>query len=827
MSRKPSKPKKTRQPGGRAKKGPPRRGAASPGDAASAERERAAAALRDPESRYRSLFENNPLPVWVFDLETLRFLAVNEAAVRLYGYARDEFLAMTLKDIRPPEDVPALMRGLGGMAEGLDNVGVWRHRKKDGGLLSVEVTTHRLRFAGRPAVIALLADVTERIRFEEERERVAAALRRSEERYRAFVQHSSEAIWCFEASTPIAITLADDEQIAAFFRDAYLGECNDAMAQMYGFAASAEIVGAKLASLMDRSDPENEQMLGAFIRSGYRLADAETHGRTATGEARVFLDNLVGIVEDGRLLRVWGTQRDITAQRLAEDALRESEESLRSFVDNAAFGIYRSTLDGKLLMANRTLGRILGYASAAEMVGMDIRQMYVDPAERERLIRRHEAVERYEALDAMWRRKDGAALPVRLSGRLLRDVAGALRGFEGIVEDMSERHALEQQLRQAQKMEAVGQLAGGMAHDFNNLLTTILATTELIEAGLPAGEAEMRGDLGLIKMASKRASDLIRKLLGFARRQRLALQPVALNALVQEFSGVLRRVVSEDIEIQLALDQDCPVAQADPNAIEQILMSLATNARDAMPSGGTLRLQTTCTTLSEEACLAQGWGLPGSYVVLAVSDSGVGMDADTQLHLFEPFFTTKPVNVGTGLGLAMVYGLVKQHDGFLDVQSTLGRGTTIRVLLRAAEGPARGPSPAPAAERLRGTETILLAEDEESLRRAAMRVLEKHGYRVLAAANGAEALRLYGEHEGEVALIIADVVMPSLGGPQLARELKRAGKRVKVLFTSGYTARDVQETKALEPDQPFLAKPWTISDLLTRVREVLDRPVAT
>jgi CheY-like chemotaxis protein len=245
-----------------------------------------------------------------------------------------------------------------------------------------------------------------------------------------------------------------------------------------------------------------------------------------------------------------------------------------------------------------------------------------------------------------------------------------------------------------------------------------------------------------------------------------------------------------------------------------------------MPGGGALTISAEHQDLDAAACAAQGWGAAGRYAVLSVADTGIGMDPETQRHLFEPFFTTKPVDAGTGLGLAMVYGLVRQHDGFVDVLSTPGTGTTVRVLLPAAEPAARRASPAAGTAQLRGTETILLAEDEDALRRAATRVLEKHGYRVLEAANGAEALEVFGRHEAEIALIVADVVMPTLGGPQLIRELRAAGKGVKVLFTSGYPARDAQETRALDPGLPFLAKPWTITELLRRVREVLDQPAS-
>jgi len=510
----------------------------------------------------------------------------------------------------------------------------------------------------------------------------------------------------------------------------------------------------------------------------------------------------------------------------AEAALRASEERIRSFIDNAVFGIYRSTPDGRVEMVNRTLATMLGYASPGELLGADLGSaVYADPAERDRLVQHHRSSDQFAGVETVWKRKNGTPIPVRLSGRVLRDGAGGVTGYEGMVEDLRERHALEQRLRQAEKMEAVGQLAGGMAHDFNNLLTTILTTADLI-AGELIGDSTIASDLDAIKAACRRGSELIRKLLAFARRQRLDLQPVVLNVVMQETAGVLRRLLPADIEIRLEADAaDCS-ALADPVAVEQILINLATNARDAMPGGGTLTIGVTCATVTAEECAAHGWGAPGAYSVLSVADTGVGMDPETQRHLFEPFFTTKAVDEGSGLGLAMVYGLVRQHDGFVDVRSTPGTGTTVRVLLPVVEPAVRPTAPGGEAPDRRGSETILLAEDEDALRRAATRVLTKQGYRVLEAANGAEALALYGQHEIEIKLIIADVVMPTMGGPQLIRELRNAGKKVRVLFTSGYEARDAQETRALDPGQPFLAKPWTVSDLLRQVREVLDRPAS-
>ena len=516
---------------------------------------------------------------------------------------------------------------------------------------------------------------------------------------------------------------------------------------------------------------------------------------------------------------------ETTARAGDSDAtLRASEESLRSFINNAVFGIYRTTLDGRTLLVNQTLATMLGYASPADLLGSDIAStVYSDPGERARLVEQYKSGTQFSGVETIWKRKNGTPVPVRLSGRMLRDAAGSLEGFEGIVEDLSERQALEQRLRQAEKMEAVGQLAGGMAHDFNNLLTTILTTADLIGGEL-IGDSTIQNDLEAIKAASRRGSELIRKLLAFARRQRLDLQPVVLDRLIQETAAVLRRLLPPDIEIRLEVEHSDITARADPVAVEQILINLATNARDAMPGGGTLAVRAERQTLDAAACTTQGWGVAGRYAVLSVADTGIGMDPETLRHLFEPFFTTKPVDAGTGLGLAMVYGLVRQHEGFLDVRSAPGGGTTVRVLLPAAEAAAARGEAEEGTAQLRGTETILLAEDEDSLRRAAARVLEKHGYRVLEAGNGVEALALFEKHEFEIALIVADVVMPTLGGPQLFRELRRRGKLARVLFTSGYTARDAQETKALDPGLPFLAKPWTIADLLRRVREVLDQP---
>ena len=424
------------------------------------------------------------------------------------------------------------------------------------------------------------------------------------------------------------------------------------------------------------------------------------------------------------------------------------------------------------------------------------------------------------------RHKDGATRRVAVSFSPIRDGRGAVVRFVGVGQDVTERRALEAQLRQAQKMEAVGQLAGGIAHDFNNLLTTIFAASGLLEEQLPEA-APSREEVRLVRYAAERGAELTQKLLAFSRRQRLEIAPLDLAAAVAGFARMIRRVLREDIVVSVAPDADPVVARADAGAVEEILMNLVTNARDAMPSGGRLTIATERRALDAAAAALHGCPRAGDYAVLSVSDTGSGMSAETQRRIFEPFFTTKPVGSGTGLGLSMVYGLVKQQGGGVSVYSEVGRGATFRVYLPAAAAAeaVQGAGGRPAAREARGgTETILLVEDEVGLRRAAQRVLERHGYTVVVAEDGAEALKILARQDLQVALVVSDVVMPRIGGAQLYRALRERGSTVPVLLTSGYTARDVEAAAELKDRLPFLAKPWTVAELLKGVRGVLDTP---
>ena len=424
------------------------------------------------------------------------------------------------------------------------------------------------------------------------------------------------------------------------------------------------------------------------------------------------------------------------------------------------------------------------------------------------------------------RRRDGSLFHARITSRPV-DLPGRAARLT-MVEDVSEREELEQRLRQAQKLDAVGRLAGGIAHDFNNLLTTILATYELMARAIP-GESELREDLETIRGAASRGASLTSKLLALSRRRPLAFRALDVDALVGEFTGLLDRLVPAGVALDLRPGAGGLTARADPGAVEQVVLNLVTNACDAMPGGGTLRIATTGVELDEAYCRDRPGATPGPYVALAVSDSGGGMDEATLRRLFEPFFTTKAVGAGSGLGMAMVYGLVQQHGGYLDVASRPGVGTTVTVYLprAAAAPPASVPASAPPTEAPPGGagEVVLLVEDEPALRRAAARVLTGSGYVVLPAADGREALELVDRGE-RIDLVLTDMVMPHLGGSALVRALRERDRRVPVLVTTGHPGRAGEAPEEVPPGAHFLPKPWTITELLAAVRRALAAPAA-
>jgi len=512
------------------------------------------------------------------------------------------------------------------------------------------------------------------------------------------------------------------------------------------------------------------------------------------------------------------------ALRAAQEGLLRSESNFRSLVTNAPYGICRCDARGHLVDANPALVSSLGYDSTADLIGRNLSTLYADGQQWFVLADQLRTQESFEGLTAEWTRKDGSITAVRLSGRAIKDERKNVT-FEIFTEDVTERRALEQQLRQAQKMEAIGRLAGGIAHDFNNLLMVISGYSEFLLDRLGPDQA-LRGPAKEIASAAERATSLTRQLLAFSRKQMLTPKVIDLNAVVTENLKMLTRLIGEDIDLVMIPGAELGPVKADPGQIEQVILNLAVNARDAMPQGGRLTIETSNVMLDDSYARLHAPVQPGDYTMLVITDTGIGMDADTQSRIFEPFFTTKGTK-GTGLGLSTVYGIVKQSGGYIWVYSELGKGTSFKIYMphvtpeevAAVEKPA-----APAVVPLEtARETILVVEDEVNLRRLTRQFLDNQGYTVLEAADGAEAVQICVAHQGIIHLLLTDVIMPGMNGRELAHRVSEIRPNMKVLYMSGYTENAIGHNGTLDAGITLLQKPFTLHALKAKVREVLDQ----
>ena len=510
------------------------------------------------------------------------------------------------------------------------------------------------------------------------------------------------------------------------------------------------------------------------------------------------------------------------ALRATQERLRRSESNFRSLVMNAPYGICRCDALGILQDANPALVAMFGYESAAELTGRHLGSLYSDAQQWFQTADYFHARKEFNNLTTECVRKDGTPIVARISGRSIPN--GQSGGtFEIFMEDVTETRTLELQLRQAQKMEAIGRLAGGIAHDFNNLLMVISGYSEFLLERL-GSDPHLRGPAQEISNAGQRATSLTRQLLAFSRKQMLTPKVLDLNEVVAENLKMLTRMIGEDIDLVMVPGPALGAIRADPGQIDQVIMNIAVNARDAMPQGGKLTIETANVALDENFARTHAPLTAGDYIMLAISDNGVGMDYETQLRIFEPFFTTKG-SKGTGLGLSTVYGIVKQSGGFIFVDSQPHRGTVLRAYFPRVEGredasAAQDSLGLPRADR--GQETILLVEDETNLRRLARQYLENQGYKILEAEDGAAALQIVDGYHGAIDLLLTDVIMPGMNGRELAARVTNLLPDVRVLYMSGYTENAVGQDGTLDAGINLLQKPFSLPALKDRVRELLD-----
>jgi two-component system, cell cycle sensor histidine kinase and response regulator CckA len=1033
------------------------------------------------DAGFELLFSSHPHPMYVCDVESLRILEVNRAAVQAYGYSREEFLNMRITDIRPAEDVPRLLESVKMIGLGrVSSRGYWRHRRKNGEVFQVDVTTQRIRFGGREASLAVALDITERLAAEDKLAQHAA-----------YVQALSE-------NNPLAIVTLDLGRRVQM--------CNPAFEQLFGYNAG-ELLGKELDSLIAPSGRRAEMLdlVGrAFKGEVVRVATKRCRRDGSEVDVRIIG---VPLVVNGKMIGTFGMYEDISDQVRAEEAQHRAEKKYERIFENAIEGFFESTPEGGFVTVNPALARIAGYSSAAEMIHevTDIRKLYVNPEERKDVMQQLDQRGILENYECRMLRKDGSKIWVSLNARALRDVDGKVISHDGTAEDITgrkraqlernatteiiravsatdnldellqlihaalttvldadncfvalldpltglfhfplfvdkfdpppppqkldqsctayvfrsgramsipqgafdelaksgevelvgtpsaswlgaplntpsstigvvvvqnyhrenayderdliflssvagqialaierkraeervrqsearlrvlveqlpavlwtvdsdlrftsalglglaqlglkpnqlvglslsdyfagaeptfapiaahrraiagervqfslewkdnsyachveplrdsegrvngaicmsldvtDRKKLEEQFRQAQKMEAVGRLAGGIAHDFNNLLMVIQGYADLLAERIPAGDS-LRRNAEQIQVAAQRAASLTQQLLAFSRKQMLAPKVLNVDSVVADMEKMLRRLIGEDIELRTSATKDLWLVKADRGQIEQVIMNLAVNARDAMPHGGRLTIETANVEF-EAAVSHPATAIPaGKYVMLAVTDNGVGMDEKTQTHIFEPFFTTKEKGKGTGLGLATVYGVVKQSGGYIWVYSEPGHGTTFKIYLPqiADEISVGGRDRVSGTKDLpKGTEVVLLVEDEAGVRDLAREYLEMSNYTVIVAADGHTALELASMHAGPIDLLMTDVVMPGIGGRELAERIRRLRPGIKVLFMSGYTEHAVNQQGALGEDVVLLQKPFTLPVLASKLREIL------
>ena len=809
------------------------------------QRRKAETDLERSEEQYRLIFDGNPTPMCVFDQETLEFLEVNAAAVKYYGYSREDFLAMSLREVAAPDNMPALIeylpKLLGGHSKpGVGFAGTWRHRRKDGAFVDVEIKWSPITFKGRAASLSIINDITERKRVEH-RDAVLSRLGQS----------LSSATSPAEAARIIKGVTEELFSWDAFTLDLYSSE-RDKVYPILNIDTNQEGVRFEIPVTGLGKDPTG--MARRVIERGAELilreepvvmpADVEPIGDTARPSRSLALvpirnrTKVIGILsvqsyelraytnQDLSLLQTLADHCGGALERIrAEAALRASELLFHSVWENSVDGMRLTDERGRTVAVNQAFCKLVGM-SREELEDRDFTVIYAEAEHPKRLLERY----RQQFSDRSMEKQSERRLTLR-NGQVVTlehtysfvELRGQSPLLLALFRDVTEQKRLEEQLRHAQKMDAIGQLAGGVAHDFNNILTVISGHASLLQsgAGLAGPAARSAQQIG---QAAERAAALTRQLLTFSRRQIMQPRRLDLNDVVRNMTTMLARILGEDIALQLHYAAEPAPVKADAGMLEQILLNLVINSRDAMPKGGTLALKISIADTDAQHLAQHSEARAGRFVCLTVNDTGCGIPSENLRRVFEPFFTTKEVGKGTGLGLATVYGIVKQHQGWIEVDSQVNRGTTFKVFLPAS------PQPPPKEETtlaekkvLGGNETILVVEDEAPVRELVCDLLASYGYCIVQAESGMQALELWKECKDRVDLVVTDLIMPDrISGRELAEKLWAERPGLKIIFTSGYSAEVVGKDFVLRRGLHYLQKPYQPDKLASTVRECLD-----
>jgi len=777
------------------------------------------------------MFQASPDGLSIVD-SSHRVLWANDAFARMFDCPAAEVVGQPLENLVVPPDRLAESRWVSEALSRGERVTLeTRRRKKDGTLLDVSLSCAPLLLDGKMAgFYAGYRDISDRKRVEA----LSSALYRVAEK-----SSSAHDLQQFFAAVH---AIVDELMYARNFYVALYDSSTELLSFPYfvdeqDSPPSPKKLGSGLTDYLIRSGqpllatPEVLQAMedrGEVARNGSRSLDwmgvplkvnSHTFGALVV---QTYSKNIRYGERDKEILTFVARQLASAVEiKRNEQALRRSEARYRSLVQSSVYGIYRSSLEGRFLDVNPALITMLGYGSPEEVLLLDPeKDVFAHCQEHTLLSEEFRRTGRLDGIEVKWKRKDGSLITVRISGRAVSSADEPADVLEAIAEDVTDRRVLEDQFRQAQKMEAVGRLAGGVAHDFNNLLMVISGYAEVILANLDL-DHPLHEKGRAIQLAADRATTLTRQLLAFSRKQLLELKVVDVNAIVQDMERLLQPLIGENVEFTTNLSPDAPHTRADAGQLEQVLMNLVVNAKDAMPHGGKLLIQTQNLVVDENHRRGQTFIRPGDYVLLTVRDTGMGMDRETQSRIFEPFFTTKEKGKGTGLGLSTVYGIVKQSGGYVLVQSEEQRGTTFHIYLPRVDGIVEKHAPPVPHAALGGTETVLLVEDEESVRQLVRDTLAARGYRVVEAENGEAGMAASIQHDGKIDLVITDVVMPGMSGRDLVKQLAQIRPEAKVLYLSGYTEDAILSEGTIESGSSFLQKPFTLQNLLRKVREVL------
>jgi len=765
------------------------------------ERKKIEEALRESEVKFRSVVQTTLEGVCVVQNATLKF--VNRSIAMFMGYPEDELIGRPFTDFVHADDSETVYQRYSQQLAGQKQNLRFSFRVVDsaGNVKWLNGGTALISWEGKPAVSLFAIDISQRKRVEE-------ALKESEKRYRELVDKANDIIYLADVNghfllfnaVGLKITGYSQEEIVhKHYLDLIHGDYKEQVAKFYGL-----------------------QFVKRIPDTYYEVPIITHEGKT------VWIGQNVQLVMEGDT--VVGFQaicRDVTDRKRAEEELRESEERYRAIFNNAAIGINLSDRDTRFLQVNSRSASMLGYTQE-ELKALTVLDI-THPDHRELSMANLSdlidgKVGSYR-VQKRYVRKDGQEVWADVHVSAIHNQSGEFVASLAVVEDITDRKRAEQerermraQLLQAQKMEAIGTLTGGMAHEFNNLLTIVSGYAELLLAEKNESDPE-HSDLQRIVHASQRGAELVRSLLAFSRKSEMNITPVNINREVEQVKKLLDRTLPKMIEIELNLSDGLKTVEADAGQIRQLLMNMALNARDAMPDGGKLSIGTN--NFGEEDLSAPSGAKPGDYVLLTVSDTGIGMDGETVDRIFEPFYTTKGLAYQTGLGLAVVHGIIEQHGGYIRCDTKPKHGTTFQIYLPTAQ-PRKAIAVSVKAQPLGGTETILIVDDEEYVRDLASRFLERAGYRVITAEDSLTALGLYDNERSDISLVILDLIMPKMGGKQFLEELLKIDPKLKVLIASGYSDTYDREELVRAGARGFVGKPFHMTELLQALRDVLD-----